>query len=231
MKGDPIPNYYGYITGSNPPQGAPIEWNVNWLLNGWGSAIALVALAGVVISVVAIIIYSSTVQRARPSTEFVGALNNKFSELERQVNSVKQQSPAAPRQTVAPGSQAAAYPPPVGAATIFDRKPQAATIIERPQSGATVRVLSGADSGKIFNLPASDVKIGRDATNFIVLQDGKSSREHAKLQFNGGAWIILDLGSANGTYLNEVQVFGQQPINNGDTIRIGDSNLQFSKVG
>jgi hypothetical protein len=205
----------------------PINWNVKWLVAGYGSTIALIALAGVVISIVSVIIYASTVQRARPSTEFVGALNNKFSELERQVNSVKQSTTTSSRQTVGPADQGGGS----NAATIFDRKPQAATIIDKPQSGSSLKAISGAEDGRVYNLPASDIKIGRDSSSFVVLSDGKASREHAKLLYNGGAWSLIDLGSANGTYLNDAPVSGQQQLNNGDVIRIGGTNLQFSKVG
>jgi pSer/pThr/pTyr-binding forkhead associated (FHA) protein len=213
-----------------PYYSGPIFWNVKWLVAGYGSTIALITLAGMIISIVAIVIYSSTVQRARPSTEFVGALNNKFSELERQVSSV-QQNVATPVPLTSTPNVAPIQGAEPNAATIFDRKPQAATIIEKPQGAATLRAVSGTDSGRVYNLPASDLKIGRDSTNFIVLQDGKASREHSKLLYNGGVWMLIDLGSANGTYLNNLPVTGQFPINDGDTIRIGDTNLQFNKVG
>jgi hypothetical protein len=212
-----------------PYYSGPINWNVKWLVAGYGSTIALIALAGVVISIVAMVIYASTVQRARPSTEFVGALNNKFSELERQVGSIKQNTAASSNQTVGSSNQGGGAGS--NAATIFDRKPQAATIIDRPQSNATLTMVSGNSSGRVYRLPASDTKIGRDSTNFIVLDDGKASREHAKLLYNGGAWALLDLGSANGTYLNNRRVSGQEQINDSDTIRIGDTSFQFSKSG
>ncbi|MDR1013792.1 MAG: FHA domain-containing protein [Coriobacteriales bacterium] len=207
----------------------PIHWNVKWLLSGYGSTIALIALAGILISVVALVVYASTVQRARPSTEFVSALNNKFSELERQVGSVKQGT-ASSYQTSGPAGQGAGSNV-SNAATIFDRKPQAATIIDKPQSIAMLTVLSGSNRGQIHRLPAGDVKVGRGSTNYIALDDEKASREHAKLLYNGGSWVVFDLGSANGTYLNDRPVSGQEPINTGDTLRMGDSSLQFSKTG
>jgi hypothetical protein len=215
--GPPFPTFQGRI-----------DYNVNWLISGYDSIIAIVALLGIVISIAALVIYASTIQRARPSTEFVGALNNKFSELERQVSSVKQNAPTSGGQTMGPGGQKSSQS---GVQTVFDRKPQAATIIEKPQSGSILRVISGSSNGQVYSLPASDVKIGRDSTNFVVLQDGKASREHAKLFYNGNDWLIIDLGSANGTYLNDTQITAQVGINNGDIIRIGDTSLQFSKVG
>ncbi|MCL1797652.1 MAG: FHA domain-containing protein [Eggerthellaceae bacterium] len=206
----------------------PIYWNVKWLVAGYGSTIALIALAGMLISIVAVAIYASTVQRSRPSTEFVGALNNKFSELEHQVSSIKQSTATSTRQTVASTSQKAEAG---AAATIFDRKPQAATIIDVPQSNATLTIVGGSKVGQVYKLPASDLKIGRDSSNYIVMEDGKASREHVKLVYNGGDWMLLDLGSANGTYLNDQQTKGQQKLSNGDTVRIGDTSFQFKEIG
>jgi len=216
----------------NAEPGAPyyagaINWNVKWLVAGYGPTIAMITLAGILVSIIALVIYASTVQRARPSTEFVGALNNKFSELERQVSSIKQSPSTSTRQTVGSAGQTTD----ANAATIFDRKPQAATIIDRPQSDATLTAISGRRSGQVFRLPAGDVKIGRDASSFIVVDDGKASREHAKLLYNGGAWMLMDLGSANGTFINEQRVREQQQVSIGDTIRIGDSSFQFGKNG
>ena len=64
----------------------PINWNVNWLLAGYGPTIAIIALAGVLLSVIALIIYASSVQRAKPSTEFVNAFNRKMDNLENKVD-------------------------------------------------------------------------------------------------------------------------------------------------
>ena len=213
-----------------PTYPGAINWNVRWLVNGYGPTIALIALLGVIVSVVGIIIYASTVQRSRPSTEFMGALNNKFGELGRELNALKASNPSGSSQVTMgpgsmPGSSAAA------SSTIIDRKPAAATIIDRPvqQSGATLQAISGPQESRIWSLPANDVKIGRDASSFIVTTDGKASREHAKLMYNQGDWHLIDLGSANGTYLNNKTVTGQQALASGDVIKIGDSSFIFNK--
>jgi hypothetical protein len=229
-------NNLARLTGEIPPIIYPgaINWNVRWLLGGYGPTIALVALLGVIVSIVAVIVYASTVQRARPSTEFMGALNNRFAELERGIGGVASQSTSASvsaNSVPAPMSRPASAPSAnAGAATIFDKKaPTAATIIERPASGASLRAIAGANTGQAWNLPAQDIKLGRDSSSFIVLSDGKASREHAKLLYNGGNWAVIDLGSANSTYVNEVAISGQQYLNTGDQIRIGDSVFAFTK--
>jgi len=210
-----------------PAYPGAINWNVRWLVNGYGPAIALIALLGVIVSVVGVIIYASTVQRSRPSTEFMGALNSKFGELGREISDLKASAPAGSKPvTMGPGGA-----PGAASSTIIDRKPAAATIIDRPvqQSGATLQAISGPQDGQTWNLPAGDVKIGRDASSLVVTTDGKASREHAKLMYNQGDWRLIDLGSANGTLLNNKTVTGQQPVASGDVIKIGDSSFIFNK--
>lgn len=222
----------------NAEQGAPyyagaINWNVNWLVAGYGPIIAIIALLGVLLSVIAIVIYASSVQRAKPSTEFVQAFDRKMSNLEDKVDDARRTAAKANEsaKTKAGGTSTIAdrAAKASGNATIIDRKPQAATIIDVPQTGDTLTVQSGGARGNAYNLPAKDVTIGRDPKNYITLDDGKVSREHAKLVYGNGTWNILDLGSVNGTYLNDQQVNGQQQLVNGDKIKIGDTILVFGQ--
>ena len=61
----------------------------------------------------------------------------------------------------------------------------------------------------------------------IVLEDPFASSQHARIERQGGAVVLEDLGSTNGTYLNEELLRGPQPLHAGDRIRIGDSHFQF----
>lgn len=210
----------------------PIYWNVNWLVGGYGTAIAIIALLGVVVSIAALVIYMSSVQRAKPSTEFVQAFNSKMSNLEDKVEDARRSAAAAKASASSLSSAATATSKGTAsksgaAATIIDRKPQAATIIDVPQTGDTLTVQSGNDRGSTHNLPGKDMVVGRGQSSDIVLDDVKVSREHARLVYNNGMWAVLDLGSANGTYLNGQKISGQQPLANGDKIKIGDTVLVF----
>jgi hypothetical protein len=212
-----------------------LNWNVKWLMAGYGPKIALLAMLGMAIAVLAGIIYASTVSRQRPSTEFVSALNNQFGELRQEIQSVKSRSASMPTgaPTMTPGGVA-----PGGgdhrrsAATVIDRPgTSAATIIDRPGSMAELRVVSGASSGKIFKIPAGEAKLGRDTANLVAVEDAKASREHAKIRFADGIYTIADLGSGNGTFVNDRQVSGQTPLSDGDLVRIGDTVLAFKPAG
>jgi pSer/pThr/pTyr-binding forkhead associated (FHA) protein len=61
----------------------------------------------------------------------------------------------------------------------------------------------------------------------IVLEDAFASSQHARIERQGGAIVLEDLGSTNGTYLNDELLRGPQPLHAGDRIRIGDSHFVF----
>jgi len=74
------------------------------------------------------------------------------------------------------------------------------------------------------------LSIGREAGNDIVRPDSTVSRRHAMLVLAEGRWLIEDLGSANGTFVNDVRVpFGSpHPLRHGDRIVVGSDTLLFS---
>jgi pSer/pThr/pTyr-binding forkhead associated (FHA) protein len=62
----------------------------------------------------------------------------------------------------------------------------------------------------------------------IVLEDAFASSRHARIERQGGAVVLEDLGSTNGTYLNDELLSGPQPLHAGDRVRIGDSVFTFT---
>jgi hypothetical protein len=69
--------------------------------------------------------------------------------------------------------------------------------------------------------------MGRGDQAEIRLEDPFASSRHARLVRQGGIVVLEDLGSTNGTYLNEELVTGPQPLHPGDRVRIGDSEFTF----
>lgn len=71
------------------------------------------------------------------------------------------------------------------------------------------------------------ITIGRSSENDVVIQDPKVSRTHLQLVSNGINCSVVDLNSANGTYVNGKKISGEVHLNPNDTIRIGDTNLPW----
>jgi pSer/pThr/pTyr-binding forkhead associated (FHA) protein len=70
--------------------------------------------------------------------------------------------------------------------------------------------------------------IGRAADNTIVLSDERTSAHHARITFTGGQWVLEDLGSRNGTFVNELRVEGQIVITYEDRVQVGASILEIT---
>ena len=71
------------------------------------------------------------------------------------------------------------------------------------------------------------VSIGRASDCSIPIKDRYLSRKHAEILAVDGAWVLKDLGSANGTYLNGSRVEHDQLLKTGDRIRLGDTEIVF----
>jgi len=91
---------------------------------------------------------------------------------------------------------------------------------------ASLFIIKGADQGKRFELKAKAVGLGRDNSNPIRLHDNEVSRRHAEVRRLNQAYHVVDLGSANGTFLND-QAIGQSALGAGDQIRVGQTILLF----
>ncbi len=104
----------------------------------------------------------------------------------------------------------------------------------RPQRGAggdcVVIIYSkeSANLGKRFVLdPASGaLSIGRGSDNTLVLESDSVSRRHARFENRDGSWWVTDLGSTNGTYVNDEQV-AEHHLQRGDHVKIGDTIFKY----
>ncbi|MEH6635668.1 MAG: FHA domain-containing protein [Halioglobus sp.] len=85
--------------------------------------------------------------------------------------------------------------------------------------------LRNLETDQDIKVEKSKVIIGRDTSCDIVLDSGESSRRHAQLVNENGLWMLEDLKSTNGTYLNNREVRKSSLVKAGDIIRIGDQTL------
>jgi len=81
-------------------------------------------------------------------------------------------------------------------------------------------VTKGANSGQV--IPVSQlVELGRDPSCGILLQDERVSQRHARLESHGNAWVVTDLGSTNGTWVNRERLGGPYTLRDGDELGVG----------
>jgi FHA domain len=84
----------------------------------------------------------------------------------------------------------------------------------------------GHESGSAYEIPSHGATLGRGDVE-IRLDDPFASARHAHVSREGHVVVIEDLGSTNGTYLNEEPLTGPQPLHPGDRIRIGDCEFSY----
>jgi hypothetical protein len=90
---------------------------------------------------------------------------------------------------------------------------------------AHLQALEGAP-GTFFALVSSNL-VGRAADNVICLDDPLISSHHARISFAGGQWLVEDLGSRNGTLVNDLRVESPIALASGDVLRLGGLSLRF----
>ena len=90
-------------------------------------------------------------------------------------------------------------------------------------------VTEGALSGVSIDLADQQITMGRANDATLVLNDDYASTYHARIFPQDGQWLVEDLGSTNGTYLNEEPLGGPQPLHSGDHIRIGDCEFSYEQ--
>lgn len=86
---------------------------------------------------------------------------------------------------------------------------------------------AGPSAGQEFNLEGDEVVIGRSAENAIAIPDTSVSRKHVLLRRTPEGWAASDMGSGNGTMVNGSSIAEETVLNNGDTIAMGDTELQY----
>src|SRR5512133_3313429 len=98
---------------------------------------------------------------------------------------------------------------------------------------AALVVVHSADSeqqGQRVVLGEDDATLGRDAGNTIVVASDQASRRHARIFVSGGAHVLVDLESTNGTFLNSKPA-KEATLRHGDVIRIGTAVYKYVVEG
>ncbi|MDR2344445.1 MAG: sigma 54-interacting transcriptional regulator [Planctomycetaceae bacterium] len=98
----------------------------------------------------------------------------------------------------------------------------------QPENAYLIRIQNG-DQKELVSFNADfEITIGRAAENKITLLDDRCSRFHAKIYFNSGQWFLQDLGSRNGTFVDNKQILSSScELQQDSQIQIGHSTLKF----
>jgi len=102
------------------------------------------------------------------------------------------------------------------------------TILQGPKrKNACLVQYSGAKLGKRYPLTETQNVVGRSPTVQIIINEASVSRQHARFVLVGDNVIVEDLGSSNGTFVNDVRTDGTSQLKDGDIIRLGTVLLKF----
>ncbi|MGD2162124.1 MAG: FHA domain-containing protein [Anaerolineales bacterium] len=98
-------------------------------------------------------------------------------------------------------------------------------------SAFRVIVRTGPNPGTVTELTKEVSLIGRDVTNDVVVGDAEVSRQHARITRTPGGYVLEDLGSTNGTFVNGERLTTPRVLNPGDLIALGETvSLTFNAV-
>jgi pSer/pThr/pTyr-binding forkhead associated (FHA) protein len=125
---------------------------------------------------------------------------------------VSRRPPAPPRAPAAP-------PPP----TVTPAFPSTVAL-------AVLEVTRGPFGGKVFRIERPVCALGRGEHNEIRLADNSVSTSHATLLLKRGTWYVVDLQSANGTYVDGYRVATERALPDGGTLRAGDVVMKFRVI-
>jgi pSer/pThr/pTyr-binding forkhead associated (FHA) protein len=125
------------------------------------------------------------------------------------------------RRAPTPPRNRAAAPPPAP-------KPQKPA---KPKRGtpSTLVVTGGALSGTSLRLGDVPITLGRAKDSTLVLDDDYVSSRHARIYPSNGQWLVEDLGSTNGTYLDRAKVAAPTAVAIGVPIRVGKTVMELRK--
>jgi hypothetical protein len=90
-------------------------------------------------------------------------------------------------------------------------------------------ITSGQKAGAEFPLGRDEITIGRSSDSAIIIRDDYTSTHHARLMLWNGRWMLQDLDSTNGTFLNGSRVTVPTPIPLGATVKVGATTFELRR--
>jgi len=109
-------------------------------------------------------------------------------------------------------------------------KPPKEKAPKAPKSGArSLVVVEGALAGTVIPLGSADVTLGRAPDSTVVLDDDYASNAHARITLVNGAWVVSDMGSTNGTWVDRQRITGPTALAVGHQLKVGRTVLELRK--
>ncbi|MGD9956819.1 MAG: FHA domain-containing protein [Candidatus Nanopelagicales bacterium] len=119
---------------------------------------------------------------------------------------------------------------PRGGAAAAVKAPKAPKQPKPAKGGArSLVVVEGPLTGTVIPLGAADVTIGRAPDSTLVLDDDYASNNHARISLTGSTWIVTDLGSTNGTWVDRSRITAPTPLSVGHQLKVGRTVLELRK--
>lgn len=108
------------------------------------------------------------------------------------------------------------------------RRPNPRPTLRSQKTSTSIVIVEGALTGTTVPLGSSPIVIGRAPDATIVLDDDFVSTHHARLTPNGKHWMVEDLGSTNGTWIDRTRVTSPTIFRPGTQLRIGKTSMELS---
>lgn len=89
----------------------------------------------------------------------------------------------------------------------------------------------GRKTVQVYDIDAPLIRVGRDEAMEIHIDNPSVSRQHAEIRNDAGSWVVADLGSSNGTFLNGERLAAPTGVSPGDEISMGKFSILFEKTG
>lgn len=130
--------------------------------------------------------------------------------------------PGVPRRGILVEAEMVAAPPP-------DAHSQTQIFQAQPQTQAQARLLLATSNGtQVIPLESTLMTIGRGLNNDIILEDPRISRHHAQLRYRARRFWVADLGTTNGTFVNNERIT-ERALRSGDILSLGGFELTFKE--
>ena len=107
--------------------------------------------------------------------------------------------------------------------------PRAAPVAAADAGASRIVITSGPRSGLELDLPETGLSIGRSSGSGLQIKDDYTSSAHAKVVRWRDQWMVQDLGSTNGTYVDGKRITEATPVRVGSSVRIGTTTFELRR--